>query len=63
MGNLPGLMPEDPQNFLSADARRRINAAINEASLLRARVLSNIETQFRSLVGSKPRFSSILLNW
>jgi hypothetical protein len=61
MGNFPGLSPGDPQNFLSADARRRIGAAINEASILRARVLSNVETRFKSLADQSGGFHQYCL--
>jgi hypothetical protein len=48
MGDLPGLAPDDPKYFLSAGARRRIDLAARDATLLRARVLEDVEMRFRS---------------
>src|SRR5512146_1348287 len=48
MGDLTGISLKDPQNFLSAAARRRIGTAMSEALLLRERVENDVQTRFES---------------
>ena len=45
---LPGLVPDDPENLLSYEARQRISRALIEAERIRTEALSAIETRYRA---------------
>jgi lambda repressor-like predicted transcriptional regulator len=45
---LPGLLPDDPENLLSPEARQRISTAVVEQQRIRAQVMSTLETRYRA---------------
>jgi lambda repressor-like predicted transcriptional regulator len=44
----PGLLPDDPENLLSPEARQRISTAVVEQQRIRAQVMSTLETRYRA---------------
>lgn len=60
MADLPGLLPGDPENYLSFSARRRIREAFIEAERMRTRVLESIEARFESQPNKEGGFSTYI---
>jgi hypothetical protein len=57
---LPGLMPDDPENRLSHDARQRIGAALIESDRIRKQALSALEIRYRAKASGDVGFMEYL---